>query len=183
MTDQLSFNLGYSYTEGEVTQDLTISDLPLGGGEPVPQTTLFEGDTIPGVPEHSLTLGLDYEHPVNFTGHDFVMKWHVDGAFRDETQSNFNVDSGNFFVMEDFWIWNGAVSLESGSWSLTAFLRNIGDEEGITGGNNEFTFGTRGQHFFVTRPRSVVWHSVTITTDKQESGDSRYSCEACPCML
>lgn len=155
ITEQLSFNLGYGYTEAEVQEDLTISDLPLGGGAPVPQTTLFDGDQVPGVPEHSVTLGLDYEHPVNFIGNDFVMKWHVDGSFRDETQSNFNVGSGNYFIMDDFWVWNGSVSLESASWSLTAFLRNIGDEEGITGGNNEFTFGTRGQHFYVTRPRSV----------------------------
>jgi len=155
LTDSIRYNLGYAYTDAQVTEDQVIVDLPLGGGEPVPQTVLRDGDSIPGIPENSLTLGLDYDHSISFFGTPTDVNWHIDGAFRDEVQSNFNEDSPNFYIMDDFWMWNASVSFATESWRTSIFVRNLGDEEGITGGSSESTFGTRGQQFFVVRPRTI----------------------------
>ena len=98
-------------------------------------TQVFDGDKLPGVPENTVTLGLDYNQPLARGG--WSVNYHLDGAFRDDTASNFNAISQfgrNFFEMDSFWIWNGSVTLDTDAWSVGLFVRNIADEEGITGG-------------------------------------------------
>lgn len=153
-SDALSYNFGYSYTDSTAARDFLAEDLPSGGGPLVPLAQIFDGDPMPGVPEHSLAMGLDYKHPFPFAS-GLELNWHIDGSFRDETQSAFNPGSANFYTMDSFWIWNGSVTLDAEKWSLGLFVRNLGNEEGITGGSGERLFGTRAQHFFVSRPRTV----------------------------
>lgn len=154
LTEQLSFDLGYAYTKAEVTEDFTVVDLlPFAGGATGVSTQLFDGNELPGVPEHSLTFGLDYVQPVGQSG--WELHWHVDGAFRSDTQSAFNNTNQNFFDVDDFWIWNASLSLDVDNWTGQLFVRNLGNEEGISGGNDSSLFGPLQQSFFVTRPRTI----------------------------
>ena len=154
INESLSVNLGYAYTDAEATTDKEIFDLDLGGGQLVSSNQIFDGDPVPNVPEHSLTLGVDFTQPLTF-GNNWTLNWHVDGSFRDETQTTFNSLAENFYTLDNFWIWNGSVTLSADKWDLGLFVRNIGDEEGITGGQTESFSGTRGQFFYTARPRSV----------------------------
>ena len=154
INEALSVNLGYAYTDAEATADKEIIDLDLGGGQLISSNEVFDGDPVPNVPQHSLTLGLDFSQPLTF-GNNWMLNWHVDGSFRDETQTAFNSLAENFYTLDSFWMWNGSVTLSADNWDLGLFVRNIGDEEGITGGQGEGFSGTRGQFFYTARPRSV----------------------------
>ena len=154
INEALSVNLGYAYTDAEASADKEIIDLDLGGGQLVSSNQVFDGDPVPNVPEHMLTLGLDYTQPLTI-GNSWALNWHVDGSFRDEAQTTFNSLAENYFTVDSFWLWNGSVTLSADNWDLGLFVRNIGDEEGITGGQGAAFSGTRGQFFYTARPRTV----------------------------
>ena len=156
ITDRLSLDFGYAYTDAQVTEDLEIFDLAFFTGVLVPGPTMFDGDPMPGVPEHSLSIGLDYLQPLKF-GNGWTLNYNVNGSFRDKTQSTFNRTSRsglNFYEMDSFWIWNASVTLDAGNWDIGFFVRNIGDEAGITGGIPATSEGFRGEQFEILRPRS-----------------------------
>ena len=157
IAENLHLDFGYSYTDAQVTEDFTLIDLAAFTGVPVAGQQMFDGDPLPGVPEHSVTIGLDYLQPLKF-GNGWTLNYHVDGSFRDKTQSTFNQTSQSglqFYEMDSFWIWNASLTLNSGSnWDASFFIRNLGDEEGITGGMPQASLGFRGEVFNVVRPRT-----------------------------
>ena len=156
IADNLSVDFGYSYTDAEVTEDFTLFDLALFTGELVAGNQMFDGDSLPGVPKHSLTIGLDYLQPLKFDN-GWTLQYHVDGSFRDDTKATFNPTSQSglqYYEMDSFWIWNASLTLNTGNWDAGLFVRNIGNEEGITGGISSKNWGFRGEHFNVVRPRT-----------------------------
>ena len=141
-------------------EDFTLSDLDafVGPGGPIVDSiTIFDGDPLPGVPKNSLAFGLDYLQPVKWGG-GWTLNWHVDGYFRDDAQSDFspnNLFGQNYFEIDSFWVWNGALTLDAGTWNASLFVRNLGNEEGVTGGLTQANHGIRSQQFNVIRPRTV----------------------------
>ena len=157
ITKNLHLDFGYAYTDAQITEDFTLFDLAPFTGALVPGVQQFDGDALPGVPEHTVTIGLDYLQPLTFAN-GWTLNYHVDGSFRDETTSDFNAVTGegrDFFVMDSFWIWNASLTLNSGSnWDASFFIRNLGNEEGITGGASVGGWAFRGEAFNVVRPRT-----------------------------
>ena len=158
IAENLSLDFGYAYTDAQITSDFQIFDISPFEPGLVPGAATFDGDSLPGVPEHSLTIALDYMQPLN-SGNGWTLNYHVDGSFRDETTSTFNnISAGgrDFYEMDSFWIWNASLTLSTGSnWDAGIFIRNIGNEEGITGGSSVNTHGFRGEAFNVARPRTI----------------------------
>ena len=160
ITDNLRYNIGYAYTDAEVTKDFTVDDLPPLGLSfdlpPIENAVINKGDKIPNVPKHSFAAGMDYSH--SFFDSSSTMNWHLDAAYRDDVESGFNKESKfgvGYFQMDSFWTWNGSVRLEADQWHAGVFVTNITDKEGITGGLTESSVGTRDQYFYVARPRTV----------------------------
>lgn len=160
LSDEFSFSVGYTYTKAETTDGFTISDLPLGGallGLPaIPFFTVNDGDPLPGVPEHTAVLTLDYAQPL--ASKDWHINYHVNGSYRSDAQSQFNPDVAfgrQFFETEAYSIWDASVTLDTGNWSVGLFANNLFDEDGITGGLPAGTASGRAQYFYVTRPRNI----------------------------
>jgi iron complex outermembrane receptor protein len=100
------------------------------------------------------TFGMNYERPW-FTGNGWMLNLHVDGSYRSDTQSTFNKTmqfGRNFYTIEKFWIANASVDIDAGPWNVGLFVRNIFNEDGITGGAPNSFVGNRSQYFYVTRP-------------------------------
>jgi outer membrane receptor protein involved in Fe transport len=142
ITDGLTATVGYSYTDAELTEDFAVSSVQG-----------FEGDEMPGVPEHSLSWTADYVHPVSG---DYSLRFHVNGMYRSDTQSDWNTVTGfgrRYFPMDSFSLWDLSLSLLAGDrWSATAFVDNVGNEEGTTGGIPAANYSPRGAYFMVVRP-------------------------------
>ena len=160
ITDNLTFDFGYAYTDAQVTKDFTLSDLApfVGPGGPiVDSVTIFDGDSLPGVPENTLAFGLDYLQSLKWGG-GWTLNWHVDGYFRDDAESDFNPNNifgQNYFEIDSFWVWNAGLTLDAGNWNASVFARNLGNEEGVTGGLTSQNHGIRSQQFNVIRPRTI----------------------------
>ena len=155
VNEQFSFDLGYSYTDAEVRENVEIIDL-IGSGPGVLRT-IDDGSPLPSVPENSVTLNADYEHTA-FTSilPGSTLHWNVNGSFRDDAQSDFDPVTVASFDMDSFWIWNASVKLQTeGNWSANLFVRNLFNEEGVTGGLSSAFATDKSSGFFVSRPRTV----------------------------
>ena len=144
LTDRLDFSVGYAYTDAELTDDF---ETPEGG-------VGLSGESLPGVPEHLASMTLDYTMPL--PGDLFsTVRYSANGFYRSETNSDFQ-DSVRFFEIDAFSLWDLSATLTSasGDWSVTAFVDNVTNEEGVTGGIPAARNGPIGQFFFVTRPRN-----------------------------
>ena len=156
ITEQLRFNFGYSYTDAEVTKDFVIRDLELFTGVPIDHIPASDGDPLPGVPEHSLAGGLDFQQPLQ--SNNWVLNWHIDGSYRSDAQSTFNpnVQFGrNFFETDGFSVWNASVTLVADKWTAGLYARNLFSEEGTTGGDTPGLHGDRSTSKYVIRPLTI----------------------------
>lgn len=149
-TDALHYSLGYTYTNAQLTEPV-IS--PLG-------TVLgADGSTLPGTPEHAITLATDYTWSL---GGDVTLVARGSGYYQSSTR---NAIGGPKFNTElsGFTIWNSSATLSKGPWAATVFVKNIFNEDGVTGEFTEAYMGTRpavgyygnGSKEFISLPRTL----------------------------
>jgi iron complex outermembrane recepter protein len=152
LTDDLSLRVGYAFTHSIVTEEAIIRDYSAGVGSPlVPIATVSPGAHMPNVPEHSATVGLDYRRPSRFGG---LWDFSVDGSYRSAANADFP-GSAAYFRLNGYSLWNASMGYnsQSGAWRTSAYLQNIFNAEGITGGVPASLVGAVGQGVYATRPR------------------------------
>lgn len=152
VTDNVSVNAGYTYTDAEVSETIEIIDL-IGSG-PDPLRIIEDGSPLPSVPENTLTLNIDYDNEIFSSGKNLHLN--LNGSFRDETQADFEPLTVASFDMDSFWIWNASADLQlNESLNARLFIRNLADEEGITGGLPPGFASNKSSAFYVSRPRTI----------------------------
>ena len=151
--DHVSYGFGWAYTDATLTKDL-IS--PIG--------TLYQesGTRLPGAPENTLNASLDWRTAV-MGDKEFIA--HVDGYYQSETRNAIgNPASGVFNVpLDSFQIWGTAFTLASDKWSASLWVKNIFNEDGVTGTFTELYMGTapaigyfgNGAKDLISLPRTV----------------------------
>jgi len=129
LTDNVSISAGYAYVNAELDEDFSVpaSGRPYEG---------FAGDKLPGVPEHSLNLSLDWFTPGVIGSWDGLLTTNV--SYRSEVWTDFE-SNGNgpginnpAYELDGFSIWNGAYTLSNEDASVTLFVENILGERGVT---------------------------------------------------
>ena len=150
---RLNVDVGYAYTDAKAIEPTVIQDYSHGIGSPLTTiATINSGARIPSAPETSWTLNADYAQNVP----SGVLHWNLNGSFRGATSSDFDPSSLSYFTMSSFWMWNGDIMLENQKgWSVSLYLRNIFNTEGITGGLPPALVGVKSQGYFVARPRTI----------------------------
>ena len=161
----LTYNIGYSYVDAEVTKDFVISDYVAGTTGSffippftvLPLITVSDGDPLPNVPDHTFAFALDYLQPLKMN--NLSLAYHVDGKYAGDTQSTFsqNVNFGrDYFEIDSYAVFNASIALESNdNWTASLFVRNIGNEQNISAGNTAAASGGVHQYFFTLRPRTI----------------------------
>ncbi|MFA7263449.1 MAG: TonB-dependent receptor [Caulobacter sp.] len=149
-SDALHYSLGYTYTNARLVEDVVS---PLG-------TVLgTDGSTLPGTPEHAITLAADYSWSL---AGDMTLVARGGGYYQSSTR---NAIGGPRFNTElsGFTIWNTSATLSKGPWAATVFVKNIFNEDGVTGEFTEAYMGTRpsvgyygnGSKEFISLPRTL----------------------------
>lgn len=128
LTDGLRLNAGYSFTDVKLTE--TVERIG------------FDGERVPYVPRHSLSLMADYETPIGaglklgfnwlstFTG----KTWADFGPFqpvRDPATQRFMPSASPnplYLPIESYWLTNVSVRLQGESWSARLFVDNLFDK-------------------------------------------------------
>ncbi len=135
-SDSLELNLGFGFTDSEITEYEDIAGVLVPASE-------IEGKNVPGAPVWTLNLGLQYSKSLSnalqlVSRVDFEHRgktyWTLDNA---DTQSSYDLT-------------NLSIALESDRWSTRLFANNVFDEEYI-----EWFFASR----FIGLPADIAWPS------------------------
>jgi outer membrane receptor protein involved in Fe transport len=150
LSEQLSASFGYAWVKAEIAEDFAVES---AGGSIRGQ----KGDALPGVPEHSLTLSIDWLQP------GLVGNWdgaaNVNLSYRSEVWTDLESKSVAQ-ELDGFSLVNASWSLENADTRLTLFIDNIFSERGVTAVNTITAVGSgepllESYGEFVMRPRTM----------------------------
>lgn len=151
--DGFHYNLGYAFVDAELTADFFAPDIAV---TPV----ALDGSTLPGAPKHMINWAFDYTT-------DLSPEWslfaRVDGFYQSESRNGVGVSPTFNVPLEGFTIWNSTLTLTHGPLSASLWVKNIFNEEGVTGVFTEAYMGTapavgyygNGNKEMISLPRTV----------------------------
>ncbi len=128
--DRLSYGFGWAYTDAKLTADYV---------SPIGTLIQVDGSTLPGAPENTLNASLDWHVPVMG---DKTFIAHVDGYYQSQTINALSMSPAFNVDLDSFQIWGTAFTLAADKWSASLWVKNIFNEDGITGVFTELYMGT-----------------------------------------
>ena len=145
LNDKLSYAVGYAYVDAELSADLLT---------PINTQIAFDGATLPGVPEHAINLVLEYFFPLSVST-DVALR--LDGFHQSETQNIINEGDPQSIEFKGFEIWDASASLLYNNWSSSLFVKNIFNEQGVTGSFSPAAYGPQtNAEFYGSNSRSFI---------------------------
>jgi iron complex outermembrane receptor protein len=149
-TDSLHYTVGYTYTNAALSDDLVS---PLG------TVLATDGSQLPGTPEHAVNLSMDYTWRLS---DDLSVVARASGYYQSETRNALGGPKFNT-RLDGFQIWNASATVAKGDWAATLFVKNLFNEDGVTGEFTEAYMGTRpavgyygnASKEFISLPRTI----------------------------
>lgn len=158
VTDNLQYGLQYAYTEAQLTDDLTI---PAGTqSDPSDVLRARDGERLPSTAEHTFSANL--EHYYELEG-DYYLLSRVSAYYQSDSRNALGDNPTFDITLPAFWIANASTSLHAQDWSVTLYVKNVFNEEGVTGILSEGYMGTDPEENFygnasksyITQPRTI----------------------------
>jgi outer membrane receptor protein involved in Fe transport len=121
LTDNLELSLGFGHVKAELAADLY---------QPQSGALLSEkGHRLPGTAENTATAAL--QHSLELSG-GLNLTTRISGYYQSDS-----INSVTDTTIQDefpgFSLWNASATLGSDNWSAALFIKNIGDEQAVTG--------------------------------------------------
>lgn len=154
LTDALNMRFGYSYTDAELSDDLIQ---PQTGG-----VSALAGTRLPGVSEHVASINFVHRMAVSA---DVEMVSRLSGYYQSDSVNTVLANSPIQDEFDSFSLWNASVQFLKGDWSAMLYIKNLTNEEGVTGSYPASYWGTdtgvfenyygNNQKNYISRPRTV----------------------------
>ncbi len=149
--EHVNYGFGWAYTDAELTADLVS---PLG--------TVYDvdGAALPGAPVNSLNASLDW-HTAVLGDKQFIA--HVDGYYQSSMRNAIGTSDVFAVQLDGFQLWNTAFTLAADDWSTSLWVKNVFNEEGVTGTFTELYMGTApGLGYFGNGAKDLISLPRTI---------------------
>jgi outer membrane receptor protein involved in Fe transport len=138
LLDSLSYNLGYTYADSELTDDLYRPGGNFGGNGVLSERQVAEdGDRLPGTAEHVFNVSLT--HNLEFSG-GMGLTTVLSGYYQSDMLNALGSEDPtdpfyNRFAAEidGFSLWNLSSTLNKDAWSASLYIKNLFNEDGTTG--------------------------------------------------
>ena len=151
LSDSLRYQLGYAYVNAELTGDVLAPNGAVLGQD---------GDRLPGTPEHMINWAFSYDTPISDNWSLFLR---TDGNYQSETRNAIGTSTTFNVPLEGFALFNATASVSNGPLTIAAWVKNIFNEEGVSGVFTEAYMGTaptlgyfgNGSKEFISLPRTV----------------------------
>jgi len=153
-SENFHYRVGYTYVDAKLDKDF-IS--PQSGG-----VVATSGSTLPGAPESVLTFAMDNTWELSST---MSLVAAFNAYYQSETENFINQASSINETFDAFTLMNASAALESENWTATLYVRNLGDEEGASGGfpSSYWSYDTgvfeswygNGNRQFIVQPRTI----------------------------
>lgn len=145
--EDFHYSLGYTYVDAELTEDFFAPDNAV-------TPFALDGARLPGAPEHMLNWALDYTHNLST---DWSLFARVDGFYQSESRNSVGTSPTFNVPLEGFQIWNSTLTLSNGPVSASLWVKNIFNEEGVTGVFTEAYMGTSpSQGYFGNANKEMI---------------------------
>ncbi|MDO6720638.1 TonB-dependent receptor [Psychrosphaera sp. 1_MG-2023] len=154
LTEDITMRVGYAFTKAELTDDL-IQPQSLS-------VTAEAGQQLPGVAEHVLSFNIS--HTTEITN-DIEMTSRLSGYYQSESTNSVVPTSSIYTEFDGFSIWNASVNFIKDDWGLSLYIKNLGNEEGVTGSYPDSYLSTdtgvfenfygNNQKDFIARPQTI----------------------------
>ncbi|MFT6529527.1 MAG: outer membrane receptor protein involved in Fe transport [Psychrosphaera sp.] len=154
LTDDVTMRVGYAFTKAELTDDL-IQPQSLA-------VTAEAGQQLPGVAEHVFSLNLSHSTEIMY-GIDMTSR--LSGYYQSESTNTVVPTSTLYDEFDGFSIWNASVNFIKGDWGVSIYIKNLGNEEGVTGSYPDSYLSTdtgvfenfygNNQKDFIARPQTM----------------------------
>ena len=150
------YSLGYTYTQAQLERDaLAVDGAYLYG---------YKGDPLPGVPEHRFNVAASYGIPVG----NGLLTLRGDAYYQSEMQNALSLSPRFARTLDGYAIFNASATYGVGNWDFTLWLKNLANEEGVSGIYTEQYMGTapaegyfgNGSKALVALPRTI---GVTVS--------------------
>lgn len=157
LTENLHYVFGYAYAKAELTDDFYAP----AGASSTSATYLVaaDGTRLPSTPESTLSVSMDYTHSM-----DNNMYWitQVNGYFQSDTVNA--LGEGKYQAdIDAFSIWGVSSRISADDWDVTLYVKNLFNEDGVTGLIPESAMGTDpAENFlgnsskdYISQPRTI----------------------------
>jgi len=151
--ESVTWGFGWAYTDAQLTSDFV---------SPANAAVVFQTDgaRLPGAPENTLNASLDWRTPVMG---DKTFIAHVDGFYQSDTVNALSQSPAFNVNLDSFQIWGTAFTLAADKWNASLWVKNIFNEEGVTGTFTELYMGTapaigyfgNGAKDLISLPRTI----------------------------
>ncbi len=116
-----AYSLGYTYTEATLEADAVAVDGAYLYGN--------KGDTLPGVPKHRFNAAGSYGIAVG----QGLLTLRGDAYYQSSSQNALSLSNKYRRTLSGFPLFNASATWSQGDWDTTLWLKNLFNEEGITG--------------------------------------------------
>ncbi|MCW5581016.1 MAG: TonB-dependent receptor, partial [Luteimonas sp.] len=145
------YSLGYTWTQAQLEADAVAADGAYVYG--------YKGDPLPGVPEHRFNAAVSYGIPLGRG----LLTLRGDMYYQSETENALSLSPRFTRTLGGFSLFNASATYGVDRWDVTLWLKNLANEEGVTGVYTEQYMGTapaegyfgNGSKALVTLPRTV----------------------------
>jgi len=129
-TDSLTLNVGATYTDSRLSEDMPIPPTPAPTSQnpnPTQPPYGFDGDRIPYSPKWSLAGSAQYEIPISsqITGYASTSFNYRSVSY---TAFNSTFGSTNYQALEDYLMMGVRFGVRFGAWDTSIFVDNVTDE-------------------------------------------------------
>lgn len=138
LSSAFSLRSTYTYTDAELTETVEAIDA-------------FDGDRLPGSPRTQFSVALDYLQAMGSVEWDGSLSFSRMGEVYTALNENFS----NYQQLASYNTANVRVGVTLRNWRVGAFVNNIENTRGITGGLFNDFYGDQGQFEYITRPRTI----------------------------
>ena len=137
-TDSLSFNLGATYTDSRLSEDMPSTA----------QVSGFDGDRIPYTPKWSYAGQVQYEVPFSSAMTGYAS---TNFNYRGESYTNFNSLADDYQQLDDYFLVGLRAGVRLEGWDAGIFVDNVTDEVPEIG----LRVTGDGYRVYTTRPRTI----------------------------
>lgn len=128
-TDSLHYTFGYTFVDGELTDDFVT---------PTGFTIAEDGERLPSTAENTVSVAMDY---TAFLANGIEWVSRINGYYQSDSENA--IGSGlTAAEIDAFQLWGLNTSLVADNWVASLFVKNVFNEEGVTGLITESHMGT-----------------------------------------
>ena len=147
------YTLSYAYVDAKLDEDVLRADNPA-------RVTATAGTKLPGTPKNTLSASLDHTMAL---ANGLYWTNRINGYYQSETQNSILTSAKFKKTWESFTQWGLSSTISADKWSATLFVKNLTNNEGITGGFLEAHMGTspaekyfgNGSKVMISQPRTI----------------------------